>query len=116
MTGRRAEVAHRRKADAGVLGNHDDIAEQHQVGAYADAGAVDLRDHRFVHVEDLHSQPLALFQAPDIVVNFLAAAVVGAFADVVFGQIGPGAEMRPGTTQYHAMHGVMLVRLQQRSV
>ena len=43
---RRAPHAGRRVADAAVLGAHDQVGAQREVGAAADAEAVDLGDHR----------------------------------------------------------------------
>ena len=77
---------------------------------------MDLGDDRLVHVEYLHAQALPLLQAPDVVVDLLAAAIVRPLAGAVFGQIGAGAEMRTGAAQHHAMHPVMLVGLQQGRV
>ena len=74
--GRRAKVAHRREADAGVVGDDDHVAEPCQFRSDPDARSVHLRDHRLMHVKQLDAQPLALLQPPDVVVDFHSAAIL----------------------------------------
>ena len=78
--GRRAEVAHRRKADPRIVGDDHHVAQPGEIGADADARAMHLGDHRLVHVEQRDAQALALFQAPHVVVDLLPAAIVLAAA------------------------------------
>ena len=74
--GRRTEVAHRREADPRVIGDDDHVAQPCEIGAYADARAVHLSDHRLVHVEQRDAQALALFETPHVIVDLLPAAIV----------------------------------------
>ena len=114
--GRRPQVAHRRKPDPRIIGHHHDIAEPREFGADADARAMHLRDHRLVHIEQRDAHALALLQPPDVIVDFLPPAILRPAAAGILRQIGAGTEMRTGAAQHHAMHRVMLVRLQQRRV
>ena len=76
VAGRRAQVAHRRKADTRIVGDDDHVAEPCQFRPDADAGAVHLGDDRLVHVEQLDPQPLALLQPPHVVVDLVPAAIL----------------------------------------
>ena len=113
---RRAQIAHRRKADPRVVGDDDHVAQPGEIGADADAGAVHLRDHRLVHVEQRDPQALTLFQPPHVVVDLLPATIILAAAGRIFAEIGAGAEMRTGAAQHDTVHRVVFVGLQQRFV
>ena len=72
--GQRAEVAAGREPEAGVVGADHHVAQRREVGAAGQAVAVHLGDHRLVHVEQHHAQPLGPLQLPGVVVERPAAA------------------------------------------
>ena len=75
-----------------------------------------LRNDRLVHVEQLDPQLLPLFQPPDVVVDFHAAAILRTAAGRKFIQVRAGAKMRAGAAQDNAVNRVEFIRLLQRRI
>ena len=120
VVGQRAEVARGREAEGRVVGGDHHVAQKCDVGAAGQAEAVDLREHRLVHVEERHAQPLRALELPRVVVEAARAAVAGAAALAAaarrLGEVVARAEARARAAHDHGVDLAVGVGVPERLV
>jgi hypothetical protein len=110
---RHAPDTRRRVADAGVVGDHEQVGAQRHVGAARDAEAVDLADDRLLAVEQAHEA--AHVAAHELVIQHrvprLRRIVVLGLVLGVLDQVVAAAEALALARQCDHMHVAVEVRL-----